>query len=89
MGTVAVTLRILPAEVDTDFKKLETTISKHVPGKVKYKKCIIQPFAFGLKAMIAQFEMGDEEGVYDQLEEALRGIPEVQGVELLEMGRLM
>jgi len=89
MGTVAVTLRILPSEVETDFKKLEETITKQVPPRVKYKKSIIQPFAFGLKAMIAQFEMGDEEGVYDQLEEALRGIPEVQGVELLEMGRLM
>lgn len=89
MGTVAVTLRILPSEVDTDFKRLEERIRKAVPERVKYKHALVQPFAFGLKALIANFEMGDEEGVFDRLEESLRALPEVQGVELLEMGRLL
>jgi elongation factor 1-beta len=41
----------------------------------------VKPFAFGLKVLDITFLMNDSEGIMDRLEEKLRSIEGIQGVE--------
>jgi len=44
-------------------------------------KATVKPFAFGLKQLEIVCVMNDAEGILDKLEETLRSIPGIQGVE--------
>ena len=88
MGEVLLKYRVMPDGTEVDLDRLESTIKSSLPGFATLQKCEAKPFAFGLSALETTVVVEDEEGNNDRLEEVLQGIEGVQGVELLEMGRL-
>lgn len=89
MGEVALTFRILPENPEVDLEALVGSIKGKLPEGAKWNAHELKPFAFGLKAIQAQIIVQDEAGGPDEVTELLQGIDNVQGVELLDMGRLL
>ncbi len=87
MGIVAVKIKIMPASVETDIKKIEeevvTILNKN---NVKNSKIEIQPIAFGLKALIVLFGWPEEKELV-KLENELRKIKDVGSVTIVDMRR--
>lgn len=89
MGQVALTFRILPDNPEVDLEGLVASIKEALPKGARWNAHELKPFAFGLKAIQAQIVVEDGEGGPDEVTEILTGVNDVQGVELLDMGRLM
>lgn len=88
MGEVFLKYRVMPDGTEVDLGELEASIRGAMPDFAKVESCEAKPFAFGLKALETAITVVDEEGNNDTVEEVLNGVDGVQGVELLEMGRL-
>ena len=88
MGEVFLKYRIMPEGADTDLDALQQSIKDALPEFATMQNCEAKPFAFGMKALEIGFVVEDEEGNNDKVETAVTGVASVQGVELLEMGRL-
>lgn len=88
MGEVLIQYRIMPDGPETDLAALEETLKGSMPEFAKLQRCEAVPFAFGMKALMTTVVVEDEEGNNDKIEEILGGAAGVQGVELVEMGRL-
>jgi elongation factor 1-beta len=88
MGEVFLKYRIMPDGPETDLEALQTSIKGALPAFATMQNCESVPFAFGMKALVTGIVVEDEEGNSDKMEEVLSGIEGVQGVEMLEMGRL-
>ncbi len=81
MGRVAAVYNVIPESPEISVDKIKTDIPKHVPKGVEVHAMNVKPFAFGLQIIEVTCIMEDKEGFVDQLEEALRNIPGIQGVE--------
>lgn len=88
-GQISLLMRVLPEDVTADLKKIEDGVRKALPSDCKLEGTDVRPFAFGLKALICKITVPDVEGNADRVEEALRGVPQVQGVEFVNMSRVM
>ncbi len=88
MGEVFLKYRIMPEGADTDLDALQQAIKAALPEFASMQNCEAKPFAFGMKALEIGFVVEDEEGNNDKVEAAVSGVEHVQGVDLLEMGRL-
>ncbi len=89
MGEVLLIYRILPDGTEVDLEALQGIIKEALPDVAEVRQFEIKPFAFGLNALMTTIIVQDEEGNNDLVEEALNGIDTVQGVELLDMGRVV
>lgn len=89
MGEVALTFRIMPETPEVDLDDLTEKIKGKLPQGARWNTHEMKPFAFGLKAIVAQIIVEDAEGGPDIVEAALNDVENVQGVELVDMGRLM
>ena len=83
MGKVAVTFRIMPEGVEVDLDGVQSQVRSSLGGSLR--KLEVKPVAFGLKAVEAIVVVDDKAGEMERLEEALRGIPGVGGVETTEV----
>jgi len=83
MGKVAVTFRIMPEGVEVDLEGVQSQVRSSLGGSLK--KLEVKPVAFGLKALELIVVVDDKAGEMERLEEALRGIPGVGGVETTEV----
>lgn len=88
MGEVLLKYRVMPEGAEVDLGELESRVSASLPDFATLQKAEAKPFAFGLKALEVTIVVEDEEGNNDKVEETLHGVTDVQGVELVEMGRL-
>jgi translation elongation factor aEF-1 beta len=88
-GRISLLMRVLPEDVGTDLKKIEAGIKASLPEGSKLEGTEIKPFAFGLKALMCKISVPDLEGNADMIEEKLRGVPHVQGVEFVNMSRIL
>jgi elongation factor 1-beta len=88
-GRISLLMRVLPEDVTTDLKKVEGGIKKALPADCKLDGVDVKPFAFGLKALVCAINVPDLEGNADMVEEKLRSVPGVQGVEFLKMSRVI
>ncbi len=87
MGNVLVTYRIMPEGPEVPLDQLTARV-KDV-GKVAQRSEVVeQPFAFGLKVLIAKFIVADGSGLSDQIESQLGALQGVSSVECLELGLL-
>lgn len=89
VGHISLLMRVLPEDVTTDLNALAASLRKALPSDTKLEGTEIRPFAFGLKALICKITVPDVEGNADKIEEILRGVPHVQGVEFVNMSRIM
>lgn len=88
MGTAGIKFKIMPESPDVDLDDIEQKVKSHIESKGgrnrQYEK---QPIAFGLKALIAFFEWGEDQEL-EPLQEELQKIEDVKSVEVIYMRKL-
>ena len=88
MADVVVTLRIMPKEVDSNLKLIETKATKKIAefgGEVG--RVSINEIAFGLKALELIFVMKESIGSTEELENDIQKIKDVNSVEVTDVRR--
>lgn len=89
MGEVAVKMKIMPSDVETDLGELKDKLRAAVTeGSEVYGEIIEEPVAFGLKALIVTVIVGDQEGGTEAVEEAFAKVEGAESIQILELGRL-
>ncbi|MEM4347984.1 MAG: hypothetical protein QXN37_00215 [Candidatus Anstonellaceae archaeon] len=83
MGQVAVTIRIVPQDME-GFKVLKEQIAKDL----KPYKLQEEPLAFGIVALKAVFIVEDKAGETDLLEQKASSLENVSSVEITSVDRL-
>lgn len=87
MATLVVRLRILPTDVDVDLNKLAKKIKEKTSSVAELHKYYIEPIAFGLSALIADFLLEEREGGTEPLENILREVEGVGGIDVIAVSR--
>ncbi len=85
MGDVAVSLKILPADVELDAEALKNKVADAVRPICEINKVELQEIGFGLKAIKLQVIMPDEEGKIDKVEQTISSIEGVGQVDTEEV----
>lgn len=85
MGNVLVTYRIMPEGTEVSTAVLKAQI-EGIGKAAKRVEVAEEPFAFGLKVLVAKFIVEDSSGLTDKLEESLNKLPGVSSVECTELG---
>ena len=87
MGTALIKIKIMPTSPETNLEKIKEK-AKSIIEENKGTKTVFneEPIAFGLKAVIADFDL-DEENPLDAIEEDLRKIENVNSAEVIDMRR--
>lgn len=87
MGKMLLKMKMMPASPETNLEEIKgkatEAIAKNHGEKVSFEE---EPIAFGLKALIAGFEL-DEKHEIDPIEEALSTIENVNSVQVADMRR--
>ena len=89
MAQVIITLKIMPESPDTDLDEIEDKVKSMIEdfsGETQTKS-EIEPIAFGLKALKITFVMDESKGSTDDLEEEIKGIKQVNSVEVVDVRR--
>lgn len=84
MGDVAVVLKVMPDDAETDMDR----ISDAVRDAVDVEDLEEEDVAFGLTALKVSTIVSDEKGGTDAVEDAVAGIDGVSSVEVEDMQRL-
>ncbi len=88
MGIAGIKIKIMPVSPETDLEKIKEEARKIIEEKGgKNRDYSEEPIAFGLKAVIAFFELPEENPLED-IERALEGIEGVNSVQVIDMRRL-
>ena len=77
MGDVAISIRIMPENTDTDINKIKNEISKIM----NVKDAKIEPIAFGLKSLKILIIIPDKGGT-EQIEKEIKKIDGVADVQI-------
>ena len=87
MARLVVRIRILPADADSNLDGVVQSIRKGMPQGMEMKGHAIEPIAFGLNAIVADFLLDDAEGQMDKLEESIKTIEGVGEIEVTNISR--
>ncbi len=87
MARLVVRIRILPAEAESNLEKVVESIKKSTPQGMEMKSSLMEPIAFGLKAIIGDFLLDDAEGQMDKLEEAIKSVKGVGEIDVTNISR--
>ena len=87
MARLVVRIRILPAEAESDLKNVIESLSKSMPQGMEMKSSLLEPIAFGLKAIVGDFLLDDAEGQMDKLEESIKSVEGVGEIEVTNISR--
>jgi len=80
MGKVMAVIKIMPDGADRDMNKLQDDLKAALPKQAEFKGMQVKPIAFGLKAILFAFVVGDAEGGTEAVEEAFKNVPGVESV---------
>lgn len=83
MGSVAVTLKVMPESPETDLARLKRDVRKAL--EPAFRSLEERPIAFGLNAILAIAVIDDAEGGSERLETALAALPGVGSVETIDV----
>ena len=89
MGEVVAVIKIMPDGVDVDLEKLKENLAAAVPAGTDLNGIAEEPIAFGLVALMATIVVGDVEGGTEPAEKAFAEVPNVESVQVAEIGRLL
>lgn len=88
MADVIVTIKIMPSGVDVNLDHLKTKAAKEIIAfNGRIIKEVIEPVAFGLKAIKLTFSYDENKGGTDYIEEKISKIKEVESVDVVDVRR--
>ncbi len=89
MGSVVVTYKIFPTDIEVNFDDLKKKIEERLPKSAEVYGYGEEPGAYGLKVLLAQFKFPeDQTGVLEEFEKQLESISEVSQLQTVMVRRV-
>lgn len=88
MGTAGIQFQIMPESPDANLDEIEEKVKSTIESKGgKNRQYNRKPIAFGLKAVIAFFEWGEDQEL-EPLQEELQKLEDIKSVEVIDMRKI-
>jgi elongation factor 1-beta len=90
MAKAVVTIKIMPESPDVDLQQVQDAAVEKIDtfcGEQGEKRYVVEPIAFGLKALKITFVMDEKIGSTDPLEQELATIEGVNSVDVIDVRR--
>ncbi len=90
MGEVIALIRLMPDGVvsDKDMQTISEEVKKVIQKPIRLGRVEVKEIAFGLRGLDVTIAVPDSEGGLDPIVEKLSKIKKVDGVEVVDVGRI-